>query len=52
VPDPQGELAACRCIIYTPPMHHDIKEMLIGTAGIILFGVAIIASPPFARFVD
>jgi hypothetical protein len=34
------------------PMHRDIKEMLIGSAGIILFGVAIIASPPFARFVD
>ena len=33
-------------------MHRDIKEMLIGSAGIILFGAAIIASPSFARFVD
>jgi hypothetical protein len=33
-------------------MHRDIREMLIGSAGIILFGAAIIASPPFARFVD
>jgi hypothetical protein len=33
-------------------MHRDVKEMLIGLAGIILFGAAIIASPPFARFVD
>jgi hypothetical protein len=33
-------------------MHRDIKEMLIGSAGIILFGVAIIASPPFARLVE
>ncbi len=33
-------------------MHRDVKEMLIGLAGITLFGAAIIASPPFARFVD
>jgi hypothetical protein len=33
-------------------VHRDIKEMLIGSAGIILIGAAIIASPPFARFVD
>jgi hypothetical protein len=33
-------------------MHRDVKEMLIGSAGIILFGAAIIASALFARFVD
>ncbi|WFU45431.1 hypothetical protein QA640_46285 (plasmid) [Bradyrhizobium sp. CB82] len=33
-------------------MPRDIKEMLIGLAGIILFGAAISASPPFDRFVD
>ena len=43
--------AACRCIS-TLPMHRDVKEMLIGSAVIILFGAAVIASPPFARFVD
>jgi len=34
------------------PMHRDLKEMLIGSAGIILFGIVIMNSPPFARFID
>jgi hypothetical protein len=32
-------------------MHTDAKELLIGSAMIVLFGVALIVSPPFAQFV-
>lgn len=33
-------------------MHREIKEMLIGSGCIILFGIGIIASPPLSLFVD
>jgi hypothetical protein len=33
-------------------MHCEIKEMLIGSVSIILFGVAIIAWPPLALFIE
>ncbi|MGY4626693.1 hypothetical protein [Bradyrhizobium sp. USDA 4486] len=33
-------------------MHRDIKETLIGSAAIILFGAAVIRWPSFGHFVD
>ena len=33
-------------------MHRDLKEMLIGSAGIVLFGIALVVSPAFALFVE
>jgi hypothetical protein len=33
-------------------MHRDVKEMLVGSAGTVLFAVAIIALPRLAHFID
>lgn len=35
-----------------PPMHRDIKEMLIGSCAIILFGIALTVWPPLGAFIQ
>jgi hypothetical protein len=44
----------CRCVAkpYTACMHRDTKELLIGSATILLFGGALVVWPPLGFYIN